>query len=306
MKFLIWLGCALIYGLVNALCKTLDLHPGGFGTLIIAGICIALAVYWCKIYDANHPADDSDEESPSATDQVPASPAAEDVPACTEPTEQKPQTVVTVHRKVIPPKEKIEEIVPAPSNAPTKKDHNLYKLLFWISVVVCLFLAVGLVVTLIFSNNRADDEDTVQPYGTPTLYSDCGGGTVSLSVTAPSTANCYYFFCPSTEIEESSFSVSDRLYYRYMHGGIRLYLPAGDTISFQAPACDYELYVITGSTWLNEAELFSEDTCIRKYDSILTFTDDAEFSISPDLYDLQSDHFSYIPVESRPDYFLHD
>ena len=301
MKFLIWFGCALIYGLVNALCNTLDLHPGGLGTLIIAGICIALAVYWCKIYDANHPADDSEDESPSATDQVPASPAAEDIPACTEPAEQKQRTVVTVRRKAVPPKEKIDQIVPAPANTPTKKDRNPYKILFWIIVAVCMCLAIAFVVTVSLSNGG----DTVQPYGTPTLYSDCGGGTVSLSVTAPSTANCYYFLCPST-LTDSSFSVSDRLFLKYAYGGIRLYLPADDSMIVNVPASDYKFYVITGSTWISEAELFGEDTCIRKYDSVLTFTDYTEFSISPDLYDLQSNQFSYIPIESRPDYFLYD
>ena len=302
MKFLIWLGCALIYGLVNALCNTLDLHPGGFGTLIIAGICIALGVYWCKIYDANHPADDSEEESPSSTDQVPASPAAEDVPACIEPAEQKQRTVVTVRRKVIPPKEKIDEIVPTPASVPAAKNRNPYKLLFWICVAVCMCLAIILIVVAFpFSSKEAPPEPTSSAVlDTAYVFSDCGGGTVSLTVAAPNYTNCYIVLCPSSDKADSAYSMREQLFQKYIAGGIRVYLPAGETTTLNVPASDYELFVATGKVWVSEMELFGDDTYAKKYDSIITFTAATEQSLPIETYGLQSAHFLTISPEDFP------
>lgn len=54
MKILIWIGCAFIFGLINATCIAVGISLGGIPTVLIAAALFFLAKLLCKKWDKTH------------------------------------------------------------------------------------------------------------------------------------------------------------------------------------------------------------------------------------------------------------
>ena len=104
MKFLIWLGCAFLYGLVTVTLSSVGIYLGGPPTIVLGALMFALARALCKAWDAREPRN----TSPSAEQKTPSDFSP-------------PQSITETKEKSVASKVRYCKFCGSPIDAETKK-----------------------------------------------------------------------------------------------------------------------------------------------------------------------------------------